>query len=91
MSRKHRNHIKNYRKFFNLGEQDIVLCELCRKTAQDIHHIEYRSHNGGDEITNLIALCREDHTLAHAGRIKNWELQKIIDIRHSKEPRYEQL
>ena len=31
----------------------------------DVHHIEYRSHRGSDEMGNLISLCRIHHGLIH--------------------------
>jgi len=66
MKNKKCNHIRNYRKFFNIGEQDVIVCEYCRcNKAVDIHHIDYRSQGGGDEISNLIALCRDCHSFAH--------------------------
>lgn len=54
-------HIKNYRKAWNLGEQDTVLCERCGRVGIEIHHIAYRSHGGSDEFGNLIGLCRGCH------------------------------
>ena len=33
----------------------------------DVHHIEYRSHLGSDEMGNLISLCRIHHGLIHRG------------------------
>ena len=35
-------HIKVYREFFKIGDQDIVLCEVCNRVAADIHHITSR-------------------------------------------------
>jgi 5-methylcytosine-specific restriction endonuclease McrA len=70
------NHVKVYRNYYSYGEQDILLCERCGKNANDIHHIEPRSKFGSktkniqDDIKNLIALCRECHTLAHKINIK---------------------
>ena len=33
----------------------------------DVHHIEFRSHLGSDEMGNLISLCRIHHGLIHRG------------------------
>ena len=33
----------------------------------DMHHIEFRSHLGSDEMGNLISLCRIHHGLIHRG------------------------
>ena len=53
--------------YFNHFGYDIssfIPCEVCGKTAVDIHHIECRGIGGSkasDNIENLMALCREDH------------------------------
>ena len=61
-----KKHIKVYKEYFNIGEQDIIYCEKCGSNQGcDIHHIEYKSHCGNDEINNLICLCRIDHQKAH--------------------------
>lgn len=81
---------KVYLKFWNIGEQDIVMCDCCKHNiATDIHHIEFRSQGGQDWITNLIALCRECHSWAHNSykKISATKLQNIInkkiDVRNS--------
>ncbi len=58
-------HIKLYMDHFNHGEQDVILCEICRRKATDIHHIKYKSRGGKDEINNLAALCRKCHNDCH--------------------------
>jgi len=53
-----------YLKHFGYDISDFIPCEVCGKTAIDIHHIEARGIGGskqGDNIENLMALCREDH------------------------------
>jgi 5-methylcytosine-specific restriction endonuclease McrA len=49
---------------FGYDISDFIPCEVCGKTAVDIHHIEARGLGGSkeaDAIENLMALCREDH------------------------------
>jgi len=49
---------------FGYDISDFIPCEVCGKTAVDIHHIEARGIGGSkeaDAIENLMALCREDH------------------------------
>jgi 5-methylcytosine-specific restriction endonuclease McrA len=40
-------------------------CKVCGKRNVDAHHIVSRGAGGGDELSNLIALCREHHTEIH--------------------------
>lgn len=46
-------------------DTDFIPCEVCRKTAQDIHHIKSRGRLGSTKlanvIKNLMALCRMCH------------------------------
>ena len=58
-------YIKIYTEYHDIGEQDIVLCEVCGAVASDVHHIVYKSQGGKDEIENLIGLCRTCHDRAH--------------------------
>jgi len=73
-------HIKTYLKYHNIGEQDIVRCEICGRAGRvdhgnfDIHHIKPRSQGGGDNIENLVLLCRKCHELAHS----NLEMKEKI-------------
>lgn len=53
-----------YFDYFDYDEFDFIECELCGKTAVDIHHIEGRKMGGTkkrDNIENLMALCRSCH------------------------------
>ena len=53
-----------YFNHFGYDISDFIPCEVCGKTAVDIHHIEARGIGGSkeaDNIDNLMALCREDH------------------------------
>lgn len=80
-------HIKVYREFFKIGDQDIVLCELCSKQANDIHHITSRGlksfecmtivYDDINNILNLIGLCRDCHNKAHGGELSKENLYKI--------------
>jgi hypothetical protein len=59
-------HTRLYLKVFNYDLTDWIKCELpeCGKQAKDLHHIECRGMGGTkkpEDITNLIALCREHH------------------------------
>ena len=77
-------HITVYRKFFDIGDQDIIPpCEFCGNHGNDIHHIESRGLKGFyhnekyydiNDIFNLILLCRKCHDKAHGGGITKGQL-----------------
>jgi 5-methylcytosine-specific restriction endonuclease McrA len=57
-------HTKIYFKHFGYDVSDFIPCEVCGRKAVDIHHIRCRGMGGSkshDDITNLMALCRECH------------------------------
>ena len=59
-----KKHTMTYLNHFGYDISDFIPCEVCGKTAVDIHHIEARGIGGSkeaDNIENLMALCREDH------------------------------
>jgi hypothetical protein len=59
-----KKHTMTYLNHFGYDISDFIPCEVCGKTAVDIHHIEARGIGGSkeaDAIDNLMALCREDH------------------------------
>lgn len=63
-------HIKNFRKHYNIAENEIFMCQYCNcAPAVDIHHIIFKSQRGSDEVSNLIALCRQHHEQAHKKKI----------------------
>jgi 5-methylcytosine-specific restriction endonuclease McrA len=71
------NYKQVYFKYYGYGEQDFIACELCGLRASDLHHIKYKSRGGKNNIENLIALCRNCHTLAHSEKIKESELIEL--------------
>jgi 5-methylcytosine-specific restriction endonuclease McrA len=40
-------------------------CEVCAKTPVDVHHVKTKGSGGGDELFNLMSLCRICHTRFH--------------------------
>jgi hypothetical protein len=71
---------KIYLLAFGFDESDWIPCEVCQKTAVDIHHIDARGMGGSnkkDHPSNLMALCRECHI--HYGDKKQFKsfLKKI--------------
>lgn len=59
-------HTKLYLQTFGYDETDWIKCELpeCGRRGVDIHHIECRGMGGTkkpEDVTNIIALCRECH------------------------------
>jgi len=54
-------------------ERDKGLCTVpwCSKAADHAHHIDYRSHGGSDDLSNLTSLCATHHLQGvHKGRIR---------------------
>ena len=55
---------KVYRDFFDVGDDDVVLCEICESVGTDFHHISCRGMGGSqqkDDISNIMLLCRRCH------------------------------
>ena len=66
-----KTHTKVYMQFFDYGEQDFVMCEMCQQDrAVDIHHLTKQSKFGNkkekDYIENLMGLCRDCHMKAES-------------------------
>lgn len=81
-------HVRNYLKAMDCDIHTWIKCEIpdCGQKGVDIHHVIFRSHFGKktkhlqDDISNLIALCRDHHNEAHSRDMKN-ELLEIIKNR----------
>ena len=61
-------HVRNYLKATGKSPHDQILCEWCGSSIMvSIHHLIYRSHGGGDEFENCMALCGNlgDHKGCH--------------------------
>jgi 5-methylcytosine-specific restriction endonuclease McrA len=59
-----KKHVKTYMDYFGYVADDVILCEICGRRGQDIHHIHCRGMGGSgkkDEISNLMAVCRDCH------------------------------
>ena len=85
-----KNYLKLIQKIWGYADQDIPLCFTCENAfAVDWHHIESRKMGGNkkkNEISNLIALCRDCHNLAHKHKITKKELtNKLMEKINDKE------
>lgn len=71
--------------FWDLGEQDFIVCLGCeRAQATDVHHVSKRQMGGSkkkDVPTNLAPLCRECHTLADTNKLFNKEISERLHER----------
>lgn len=80
-------YVKAYMNSLGYDESDIILCEVCHKVSNDIHHIRPKSFFGKKERAardhpwNLIALCRKCHEDAHSRNIRDF-LTEIVNKRH---------
>ena len=70
-------HKKIYLDYYGFGEQDFVPCEYTGLRAQDIHHLNFKSQGGKDEIENLIAVTRKVHERAHKDKEFNEYLREL--------------
>ena len=80
--------MKKYKKifadFWDIGEQDVFICQGCLSAkCVDFHHLQPKSQGGKDEIINLIGLCRTCHDLAHSEKKFNQKLKEINKKIHS--------
>lgn len=53
---------------FGYDTSDWIGCEVCGKTAVDVHHLDFKKMGGSkhkDYIENLIAVCRSCHDKCH--------------------------
>lgn len=75
-----KKHTRIYCKYFNIGEQDVVICEWCNeRQAVDINHIDARKMGGSklkDYIENLVGMCRICHSDFEAKKISKEELSE---------------
>ena len=47
-------------------ERDGWHCQVCGSTMNlEVHHVQFRSHEGNDSEDNLITLCVQCHKLIH--------------------------
>ena len=61
-------------------ERDEGLCVLCGAMATEVHHIEFRSHGGGANRSNLACLCRDCHIKAHGVDAK--QIREVLKERN---------
>ncbi len=83
-------HTKIYLEGFEYTDTDFIPCEVCGKTATDIHHIDCKGMGGSktkDTIDNLQALCRKCHVTF--GDKKQW-MEYLKDIHRIKMKEHEQ-
>jgi len=84
-----KSYTKIYLDHFGYTIDEKIKCEIpnCSKIANDIHHIINRKQNSKllNEITNLVALCREHHIQKGDKKQYLAEFQEIINKRHGKD------
>ena len=75
-------HAKIYLSYFSIGIDEVWQCEMCGKqgkiTTFDIHHIDGRGKDK-DVIKNMMCLCRDCHSKAHASKeyVSKEEFQRL--------------
>lgn len=64
---------EGYRQLCKLVDERDGGCVICGCPYVDHHHIVFRSAGGEDRLENLIALCRNCHTVyGHGMNEKHW-------------------
>ena len=52
-------------------ERDLYTCRCCKQMFRPrylcVHHIRSVGAGGGDELSNLVSLCKECHVKVHTG------------------------
>ena len=52
-------------------DRDGHACRVCGSVYNlHVHHVQYRSHLGGNEVDNLLTLCWSCHEKVHDGKLK---------------------
>jgi 5-methylcytosine-specific restriction endonuclease McrA len=75
---------EKYLKAFGFTKDDFVPCEICKNRSTEIHHIERQGSFGSkkkdkcNDLSNLIALCRECHNKAHSNEYTKDYLKHLI-------------
>lgn len=63
-------------------DRDNYTCQICKGKSKDskleVHHIQFRSENGSNDVDNLICLCHSCHKKLHRGEI---ELKKVGKVK----------
>lgn len=65
----------------SIFERDRHRCRGCAKSADEVHHIVFRSQGGTDDPSNLVAICRGCHEQAHGrrgGKLPAWVLKAMV-------------
>ena len=56
----------------NLDLMRSYACHVCGVTPVDVHHVRTKGAGGGDDLNNLISLCRVCHTKVHQMGVKTF-------------------
>jgi 5-methylcytosine-specific restriction endonuclease McrA len=65
-------HVKKYTEYFGYSGFEYMPCEICKKPANQVHHIHPRGMGGSkqkDYIENLLGCCFECHRKCESGEI----------------------
>ena len=58
--------------------RDLPYLVCKRRPPSEVHHLKTRASNGGDEIENIIPVCRMDHVKIH-----QYGLSKMVGLSES--------
>ena len=82
-----KSYVKVYLDFFDYTITDKIICEVCKDAiAVDLHHVYSRKKAKSklNEISNLVALCRECH-IEFGDKVQYYKMfDELIKERHGK-------
>lgn len=57
----------------NLDLMRTYVCSVCCTAPVDVHHVRTKGAGGGDELTNIVSLCRGHHQAFHSMGVKSFK------------------
>ena len=56
----------------NINAVSRLPCSVCYAPNVDVHHFKSKGSGGGDELENLVSLCRRHHNEFHNLGVETW-------------------
>jgi len=70
-------------------DRDNEVCQICGHHGEEIHHLTYKSHGGGNKTNNLLLLCIKHHKQGyHGSGIQMPDIESILEGIKMRDKRY---